>query len=220
MTQQAISEILQHAGTPTRLFAGNEWIEASGGSLPSINPATEEEICQVGVASADDVETVVAAAKQGAAAWRDTPWNERMAKINRLADAIAANAERLATVDTIESGLPITGMRGDAAGSARELRYFAGISGEAKGETYPDAKGLFASTILDSIDTCGVCVSRISTIFFAFSRFSRISLMMSVLVRRSTVTAPRWLITPPLENPAVDPRLPEVRMRATSLALA
>lgn len=149
MSDANVAEILGHAGSPTRLFAGNEWIEASGGSLPSVNPVTEEEICQIGIATEGDVATVVAAAKEGAAAWRDTPWNERMAKMNELADAIADNAERLATVDTIESGLPITGMRGDAAGSARELRYFAGISGEAKGETYPDSKGAFASTILE-----------------------------------------------------------------------
>ena len=142
-------EILHLAGDPTRLYAGNEWIEATGGSMPSINPATETEICQIGVASAADVDQVVAAAQEGATVWRDLPWNERAAKINLLADALSSAAERLAMTDTIESGLPIAGMRGDAQSSAKELRYFAGLSGEAKGETYPDTRALFASTILE-----------------------------------------------------------------------
>ena len=79
MTTEAISKILASAGTPTRLFAGNAWIEASGGAIPSINPATEEEICQIGVATADDVDSVVEAASEGARVWRDTPWADRAA---------------------------------------------------------------------------------------------------------------------------------------------
>ncbi len=149
MTNDHIAEILGHAGNPTRLFAGNQWIEATGGSMPSINPATEEELCQIGVASVADVARVVEAAKDGAGVWRDTPWNERATKLNLLADELAKASERLAMTDTTESGLPITGMRGDAQSSAKELRYFAGISGEAKGDTYPDTRALFSATILE-----------------------------------------------------------------------
>ncbi len=149
MTDNYIADIVGHAGNPTRLFAGNQWIEATGGSIPSVNPATEEEIAHIGVASASDVDRVVEAAQEGARVWRDTPWNERAAKINLLADELAKASERLAMTDTIESGLPISGMLGDAQSSAKELRYFAGLSGEVKGDTYPDSKGLFSSTILE-----------------------------------------------------------------------
>ncbi len=149
MTTQHATEILAHTGNPTRLFAGNTWIDASGGSLPSIDPTTEQEICRVGVATAQDVDRVVAAASEGARTWRDTPWPDRASMLTLLADAIAECADRLAMTDTIESGLPITGMRGDVAGAARELRYFAGLSGEAKGEAFPDTRGQFSATILE-----------------------------------------------------------------------
>ena len=147
MTAQQVSEILAHTGNPTRLFAGNAWIDASGGSLPSIDPTTEDEICRVGIATAEDVDRVVEAAEEGARVWRDTAWTERAAMLNALADAIGENSERLAMTDSVESGLPITGMRGDTAGAARELRYFAGLSGETKGETFPDTAGQFSVTI-------------------------------------------------------------------------
>lgn len=141
--------IIEKAGAPTRLFAGNTWIDATGGALTSIDPATEAPIGEIGIASAADVDAVVAQAAEGAEVWRDTPWTERAAKLNELADAITANAERLAMTDTVESGLPITGMRGDAAGAARELRFFAGLAGETKGEAFPDTRGVFAATTLE-----------------------------------------------------------------------
>ena len=141
--------ILRHTGNPTRLYANNEWLEASGGSLPSLNPANEEEIAHIGVASPDDVDRVVQAASEGARVWRDTAWTERAAKLYELADAIAGAADRLAMADTTESGLPIAGMRGDAAGAAREVRYFAGLCGETKGEVFPDTAGQLSTTILE-----------------------------------------------------------------------
>lgn len=149
MTNDAVSEILAHAGQPTRLFAGNDWIDASGGSLPSIDPTNGEEICRIGIASADDVDRVVRIAAEGAKVWRDTPWVARMGKLNKLADALEAAEERLAQVDTIESGLPITGMRGDATGAAKELRYFAGLGGETKGDAFPDTPNQLAVTMLE-----------------------------------------------------------------------
>lgn len=147
MASSDVAGILAQAGNPTRLFGGNEWIAATGGSVASVNPATEEEICQIGIASASDVDKVVEAAAIGAEVWRNTPWADRAAKMNLLADAIVAAAEDLAMTDTKESGLPITGMRGDAAGAAKELRYFAGLAGETKGQAFPDSKGVFASTV-------------------------------------------------------------------------
>lgn len=155
MPTEPVAEILQGTGNPTRLFAGNTWIDATGGCIASINPATEEEICQIGVASAADVDRVVDAATEGAKVWRDMPWATRAEKMDQLADALLQVAEQLAQVDTAESGLPITGMRGDAAGAAKELKYFAGLSGEVKGEVFPDAKDLFAATIREPFGVVG-----------------------------------------------------------------
>lgn len=149
MTKQHVAEILTHTGNPTRLFAGNIWIDASGGDLPSINPATEEEICRVGIATVEDVDRVVAAASEGARIWRNTAWNERTNLLNQLADAIVEQSDRFAETDTIESGLPINGMRGDVIGAAKELRYFAGLAGETKGEVFPDELGQFSATVLE-----------------------------------------------------------------------
>lgn len=72
-------------------------------AIPSINPATEEEICQIGVATADDVDSVVEAASEGARVWRDTPWADRAALMNKVADALLEVSEQLAQVDTAES---------------------------------------------------------------------------------------------------------------------
>ncbi len=149
MMTDAVREVLAHAGNPTRLFAGGEWLSASGGEFPSINPFTTEEICRIGVASASDVDRAVQLAWRGAAIWRDTPWVTRMNRLNELGDALSAAADRFAELDTVESGLPISGMRGDVSGAIKELRYFAGLAGETKGEAFPDARSQLALTVLE-----------------------------------------------------------------------
>lgn len=149
MSSTPVNDILRHAGTPTRLWVGNEWLPATGGSLASVNPATGDVIAEIGIASADDVDRVVEAATAGAKLWRDTPWAQRTHLLNRLADALEEAAEPLAWVDTVESGLPVTGMRGDALSAAKELRYFAGLAGESKGESFPDTQSQLAMTVLE-----------------------------------------------------------------------
>ena len=52
-------------------------------------------------------------------------------------------------------------------------------------------KSRLASTIFDSISTCGVCVSIALTSAVASSITELMSLMISVLVRSSTSTVPR-----------------------------
>ena len=41
----------------TKLFINNEWVDSvSGDSFATLNPATEQEICQVAAASREDVD--------------------------------------------------------------------------------------------------------------------------------------------------------------------
>ena len=58
-------------------------------------------------------------------------------------------------------------------------------------------KFLRVSTIRASIITCGSGMSRFSITAMTVSMLVGSSLMISVLVRASTITVPRWLSTPP-----------------------
>ena len=69
--------------------------------------------------------------------WRARPITKRAALVQRLADAVQEHADELALIDTIDNGTPLRVMRGDADIAAEQLRYFAGLALELKGETIP-----------------------------------------------------------------------------------
>ena len=85
------------------------------------DPATGRRLARIEDAGIRGIEAAVAAANVAAAAWRRTPARERGALIGELAGRITANAERLATLDTLDTGNPITAMRADVAKGVANL---------------------------------------------------------------------------------------------------
>src|SRR5258708_27656077 len=71
------------------LFIGGEFVPATGGSLKTVNPATEEVLAEFGVASAADVDRAVAAARQAYdRIWSRMPGSERAKYLYRIARII------------------------------------------------------------------------------------------------------------------------------------
>ncbi|GLZ07806.1 NAD/NADP-dependent betaine aldehyde dehydrogenase [Actinomadura sp. NBRC 104412] len=130
---------------PRQMYIGGQWCDAADGStMVSLDPATEEPIGTVPIAAQADVDRAVAAAAAAAPEWGDRPWPERAAALRALAERIDAAAEELAALDTADAGLPINGSRGDVRSAADEIRYFAGLGGEAKGATLPSTPAQLA----------------------------------------------------------------------------
>ena len=101
------------------------------------DPATGRRLARIEDAGPAGVDAAVAAATTAAAAWRRTPARERGALVAALSERISTNAERLATLDTLDTGNPITAMRADVAKGARLMAETAGLALEVKGETFP-----------------------------------------------------------------------------------
>jgi len=133
--------------TPEKMYIGGQWVEAAdGATFDSVDPTTEEIIGTVPAAGAADVDRAVAAAQEAAPAWAALPWPERAKALRALAQRIADNAEELAQLDTSDAGLPLAGSRGDISSTVGELIYFAGLGGEAKGDTLPSTPSQIAMT--------------------------------------------------------------------------
>jgi 5-carboxymethyl-2-hydroxymuconic-semialdehyde dehydrogenase len=67
-----------------------------------------------------------------AAAFFSGPWPGMAARarakvLNRIADGIESRAERIAAMETFDTGLPITQAKGQAARAAENFRYFADV---------------------------------------------------------------------------------------------
>ncbi len=125
----------------TTCFIDGEWVPAaSGRTFQTINPATEEVICEVAEGDAEDVDRAVKAARR---AFDDGPWRrmdarDRGALIYKLADIIEDELEELAALESLDNGKPIRDSRAaDLPLSIDCLRYYAGLADKIQGDTIP-----------------------------------------------------------------------------------
>ena len=117
-----------------KLYIGGDWVDpATKSVIDVISPHTEEVVGRVPEASTDDVDRAVAVAR---AAFDDGEWprtspEERIAAVQRFADAYAARLGDMAEVITEEMGSPITFSNlGQSAASWMMLNTFAGIAAQ------------------------------------------------------------------------------------------
>ncbi|HET7441785.1 MAG TPA: gamma-aminobutyraldehyde dehydrogenase [Terriglobales bacterium] len=125
--------------TALQMFINGEWLSSSDGvTEPVLNPATEETIASVPLATAQDVDRAVASAKAAFPRWAETPPAARSRVLLRLADRIEACAETLAQLESRNVGKPLEVARDDVEFSVDNLRFFAGaarsMEGRASGE--------------------------------------------------------------------------------------
>lgn len=98
-----------------------------GSYFASINPATEQELCQVGQGTAEDVDAAVAAARQALPEWAGLPGKERGKYIFRIARRLQERARELAVLETKDGGKPIKESRDvDIPLAAAHFFYHAG----------------------------------------------------------------------------------------------
>jgi 1-pyrroline dehydrogenase len=122
------------------MFIGGEWVAGSGSEgQPIINPATGETIAEVPKGTEADVDRAVKAARKAYSEWFETTPRERSEMLLKLADAILADAEELANIESANVGKPRALFLSEELGvCADNLRYFAGaariLEGKAAGE--------------------------------------------------------------------------------------
>ena len=134
----------------TKLFINNEWVESSSKkSFETYNPATGEVIASVSEGSGDDVDRAVKAARRAleAGPWATMDAADRGRILFKLADAVEANLEVLASLESFNCGKTITDSRGDIQGVANTLRYYGGWADKLEGRTIP-VRGSFLSYTL------------------------------------------------------------------------
>lgn len=124
---------------PPTLTAIPHWIEGkafiakSGRSGVIANPATGLPIAEVGFASIEDVDRVVASSKAAAMEWRSSPLSKRAEVMFRLRGLIYDNRARLAEVISLENGKTIADALGEVARGLENVEFACGIPNLLKG---------------------------------------------------------------------------------------
>jgi aldehyde dehydrogenase (NAD+) len=110
------------------VFINGEFRATEGGeSFASINPATEQELCQIANASKADVDAAVTAAQNAFPAWSALPAAERGKYLYRMARRLQERAREFAVIETLDGGKPIKESRDiDIPEAAKHFFYHAG----------------------------------------------------------------------------------------------
>ena len=111
------------------LFIGGEWTpSSSGATFESLNPATEEVLCEVALANAEDVDRAVRAARNAYDSnWSELSGRERGKYLYRIARILQERAREFAIVESLDGGKPIRESRDvDVPLAAAHFFYYAG----------------------------------------------------------------------------------------------
>lgn len=109
------------------LYIDGQWRDAEHrATFPVLNPSNGEQLCLCAEASAKDVDDAVKAAHQAFVSYKKTSVSYRSSLLNRLADAIDQNKERLAIAECLDTGKLYKEAMGDVGFTADYFRYCAG----------------------------------------------------------------------------------------------
>ena len=89
-------------------YIGGEWRAPKAGKyFDNISPITGQPVCEIARSDASDIEAALDAAHAAKDAWGKTSPAERAQILNKIADRMEANLEKLATAETWDNGKPI-----------------------------------------------------------------------------------------------------------------
>src|SRR5215207_5832017 len=135
------------------LHIGGAWRGASGGgTLPVLNPATAEPIGTHPVATREDLDAALEAAKRGFKAWKATSVYDRYKIMRKAADLLRERAETIARIMTLEQGKPLPEAKMEVLGGADTIDWFAEEGRRAYGRVVPGrAEGVMQIVIKEPV---------------------------------------------------------------------
>jgi acyl-CoA reductase-like NAD-dependent aldehyde dehydrogenase len=143
-----------------RLFIDGEFVEGEARSrIPVLNPHDNSLITEVAEAQRADVDRAVEAARRALPAWARLSAADRGLLLLKLADAIEANADELAKLESIDTGHPLRDTRGlDVPRTAVTFRYFGGMADKFQGSVVPVEQGFLNYVLREPMGVVGQIV--------------------------------------------------------------
>jgi aldehyde dehydrogenase len=110
-------------------FIGGEWTPpVAGRYFDNPSPIDGQTFCEVARSTKADIDLALDAAHRAAEKWNRTSTTERSTLLNKIADRIEQNIEKLAVAETWENGKPVREtLAADLPLAVDHFRYFAGV---------------------------------------------------------------------------------------------
>lgn len=141
------------AGLPDGHLVDGVFVPSFNGEMmETLDPGTGLAFAQFAAGSAEDVDRAVRSARAALTG----PWGrltpaERGRMLMRVAKLIRQNADRLAVVESLDSGKQLAEARGDVAGAAATFEYYAGACDKHQGHTIPLGPDYLAYTLEEPV---------------------------------------------------------------------
>jgi acyl-CoA reductase-like NAD-dependent aldehyde dehydrogenase len=142
------------------LFINGESTEPTVGDLTELTePATGEPLARVAMASEQDVDRAVDAARAALDGdWGKTPPTERSRLLHALADAIQANRKELAELEVRNVGKAISSVKGELAQGVENFRFYASAIASIAGRSNPIGGSLLFYSLKEPVGVAGQIV--------------------------------------------------------------
>lgn len=122
-----------------------------------VNPATEEVVRTVRLASAEETDEAIARAREAFESWRQVTPADRGRLLRRFAEAVDADLENLARLEVANAGHTITNARWEAGNVRDVLTYYSAAPERLFGKQIPVAGGVDI-TFAEPLGVVGVIV--------------------------------------------------------------
>ncbi|QDO89491.1 5-carboxymethyl-2-hydroxymuconate semialdehyde dehydrogenase [Ornithinimicrobium ciconiae] len=139
-----LSPVTEHrapADLPERIqhYIDGQFVDSvDGTTFDVLDPVTNQTYVQAAAGKKADIDLAVEAAQR---AFREGPWprmlpRERSRILHRIADLVESQDQRLAQLESYDSGLPISQALGQARRAAENFRFFADLIVAQSDDTY------------------------------------------------------------------------------------
>lgn len=130
------------------MLIGGELIAGDGSALSVENPFNEQEFANLSVASPEQIDTAIAAAREASVGWGRMPAGERGELLSAVADGLRERTDELAELMTREGGKPLIENRDEVGWTAAAFDYYAEIGRSSEGTVIPPIESTQLALVL------------------------------------------------------------------------
>ena len=186
------------------IIGGSEVVSTSGRTSPVFNPATGEVTAQVGLASVDEVDQAVEAARAAFGPWSATSLARRTAIMYSFRDLVDKHKEDIAALLTAEHGKVLSDSLGEVQRGLENVEYACGISEHLKGE--------FSQEVSTGIDVYSV--RQPLGVVAGISPFNFPAMVPMWMYPNAIATGNTFVLKPSEKNPSVNTLAAELLEKA------
>ncbi|MGH8788194.1 MAG: aldehyde dehydrogenase family protein [Cupriavidus necator] len=142
----------------TQLYIDGQWQSPiDQGTRDILSPADESVIAQAAEATRADARLAIAAARKAFdGPWRQTTIRDRAKLLNKIAELVDRDAEKLAHLESLNTGKTLTESRTDMGDIAATFRYFAALVASESGAVNEAPHHVISRTLREPVGVCGL----------------------------------------------------------------